>query len=102
MTVPGPPGGITFPTVQESSVTIAWNEPLLPNGVDLTYKVGYRLQAEPANTLVEENVGGSRQHTVAGLMPEETYYFEVTARTLMGFGDPASALVITTTDRSEF
>ncbi|XP_030834826.1 protein sidekick-2 [Strongylocentrotus purpuratus] len=97
---PGPPGGITFPTVQESSVTIAWNEPLLPNGVDLTYKVGYRLQAAPANTLVEENVGGSREHTVAGLMPEETYYFEVTASTLTGFGQPASALVITTTDRT--
>ncbi|XP_041473856.1 protein sidekick-2-like [Lytechinus variegatus] len=97
---PGPPVGITFPTVQLSSVTITWNEPLIPNGHNLSYKVGHRLLAGPPASLVEENVGGSRQHTVTGLQPQETYYFEVTAKTSMGFGLPASALVITTTNRT--
>lgn len=43
----------------------------------------------------------ARQFTVTGLSPEQTYVFQLTARTAVGWGKEQEALVVTTERRGE-
>ncbi|XP_071504823.1 protein sidekick-2-like [Diadema antillarum] len=98
--VPSAPVGITFPVVELNSVTITWQEPLEPNGPNLRYKVGYRLQSAPESSLVEQEVEANREYSATNLQAEQTYLFEVTARNSAGSGETATVLVVTTTNRT--
>lgn len=47
-------------------------------------------------------VGMDQDFTVSSLLPNMFYIFNVTAKTRLGWGEDATALVYTTNDRSKF
>ncbi|CAM4647931.1 unnamed protein product [Lepidochelys olivacea] len=98
--VPGPPVGILFPEVRTTSVRLIWQPPAAPNGIILAYQITHRLNTTSANAATVEVLNPSaRQYTAAGLQPESTYLFRITAQTRKGWGEAAEALVVTTEKR---
>ncbi|RMB95255.1 hypothetical protein DUI87_28242 [Hirundo rustica rustica] len=96
--VPGPPVGLLFPEVRTTSVRLVWQPPAAPNGVIL---VSHRLNTSAVTAAAVEVLdAGARQFTAAGLQPEATYLFRVTAQTRKGWGEAAEALVVTTEKRA--
>uniref|UniRef100_A0A8C3T571 Sidekick cell adhesion molecule 2 n=1 Tax=Chelydra serpentina TaxID=8475 RepID=A0A8C3T571_CHESE len=99
--VPGPPVGILFPEVRTTSVRLIWQPPAAPNGIILAYQITHRLNTTSANAATVEVLNPSaRQYTAAGLQPESTYLFRITAQTRKGWGEAAEALVVTTEKRA--
>ncbi|XP_056317966.1 protein sidekick-1 [Danio aesculapii] len=98
--VPGPPVRLMFPEVRLSSVRVVWQPPSEPNGIIMGYQISYRLDINDPNKFTTVEVGSNaRQFTVTGLMPESAYVFQITARTLQGWGPADEAIVITTEKR---
>ncbi|XP_063312409.1 protein sidekick-2 isoform X2 [Pelobates fuscus] len=98
--VPGPPVGIFFPEVRNSSVRLIWQPPALPNGIILAYQITHRLNTTNANTATVEVLNPSvRQYSATGLKAESVYLFRITAQTRKGWGEAAEALVVTTEKR---
>ncbi|KAE8300407.1 Protein sidekick-1 [Larimichthys crocea] len=98
--VPGPPVRMVFPEVRLSSVRVVWQPPTNPNGIILGYQISYRLDSRDPQRWTTVEVGSNaRQFTVTGLSPEQTYVFQLTARTAVGWGKEQEALVVTTERR---
>ncbi|XP_044047489.1 protein sidekick-1-like isoform X3 [Siniperca chuatsi] len=98
--VPGPPVRMVFPEVRLSSVRVVWQPPTNPNGIILGYQISYRLDSRDPQRWTTVEVGSNaRQFTVTGLSPEQTYVFQLTARTAVGWGEEQEALVVTTERR---
>uniref|UniRef100_A0A8C6LQ46 Sidekick cell adhesion molecule 1 n=1 Tax=Nothobranchius furzeri TaxID=105023 RepID=A0A8C6LQ46_NOTFU len=98
--VPGPPVRMVFPEVRSTSVRVVWQPPAFPNGIILGYQISYRLDSRnPLRWTTVEVGSNARQFTVTGLSSEQTYRFQLTARTAVGWGEPQDALVVTTERR---
>nr|XP_043884140.1 protein sidekick-1-like [Solea senegalensis] len=98
--VPGPPVRMMFPEVRLSSVRVVWQPPTNPNGIILGYQISYCLDSrDPLRWTTVEVGSNARQFTVTGLSPEQTYLFQLTARTAVGWGEGQEARVITTERR---
>uniref|UniRef100_A0A1A7YF48 Sidekick cell adhesion molecule 1 n=1 Tax=Iconisemion striatum TaxID=60296 RepID=A0A1A7YF48_9TELE len=98
--VPGPPVRMVFPEVRSTSVRVVWQPPTFPNGIILGYQISYRLDSRnPLRWTTVEVGSNARQFTVTGLSSEQTYRFQLTARTAVGWGEPQDALVVTTERR---
>ncbi|KAL3875338.1 hypothetical protein ACJMK2_033296 [Sinanodonta woodiana] len=99
--VPGPPVIIWFPEVTYNQARIVWESPVEPNGIITNYMVSYR---EKYNTSQWTNspalTPSIREYTVTNLKRETYYIFNVTAKTLQGWGETASVEVYTMIDRS--
>ncbi|ESO89015.1 hypothetical protein LOTGIDRAFT_106770, partial [Lottia gigantea] len=100
--LPGPPIIIYFPMVNYTAVQIVWNPPSEPNGIITGYKVNYRKENQPENTVLSSvEVSHSTLENVVGGLDRETYYmFTVVARTRLGWGQQANVLVYTMVDRA--
>ncbi|KPM09144.1 sidekick-like protein, partial [Sarcoptes scabiei] len=106
--VPGPPSNVTFPDVTLTTARIKWDIPEEPNGEILAYKISYRLSEEQNHKndrnnlnkrITREFQSTDRTYRFLDLLPESYYLFEVTARTIEGWGQPAKALVYMTNTR---
>ncbi|XP_027197018.2 sidekick cell adhesion molecule [Dermatophagoides pteronyssinus] len=100
--VPGPPSNVTFPDVTLTTARIKWDIPEEPNGEILAYKVTYRLsddQYYQQIPITREFQSTDRTYRFLDLSPETYYKFEVTAKTVEGWGQAAKALVYTTNTR---
>ncbi|XP_022080215.1 protein sidekick-2-like isoform X2 [Acanthaster planci] len=98
--VPGPPSGILFPVVTNTSAKITWRAPVEPNGIIQSYRVSYVQQGFPDNFKQTTEVGMAQEYTVSNLFDNTYYSFSVAAKTRLGWGQEASAIVITTNDRT--
>ncbi|KAG7222259.1 hypothetical protein INR49_027263 [Caranx melampygus] len=99
--VPGPPVGILFPEVRNTSVRLIWQSPSQPNGIILAYQITYHLNSTNSNGATVDVLSPSaRYYTVTGLKPESIYVFRITAQTRKGWGEAAEALVVTTEKRA--
>lgn len=105
--VPGPPSNVTFPDVTLTTARIKWDVPDEPNGKILAYKISYSNEHNLNNNngksyepiINREFQSTDRTYRFLDLRPEAYYMFEVTARTIEGWGQPAKALVYTTNTR---
>lgn len=95
---PGPPKDLLFETTTESSANLKWKAPMEPNGVISDYRVDYRLSSN--SDLIETQVVTNMEFTASGLQRNRRYTFIVTARNSIGWGESATADVITSTQRS--
>uniref|UniRef100_A0A8C6LUS6 Sidekick cell adhesion molecule 1 n=1 Tax=Nothobranchius furzeri TaxID=105023 RepID=A0A8C6LUS6_NOTFU len=95
--VPGPPVRMVFPEVRSTSVRVVWQPPAFPNGIILGTKTN--THRNPLRWTTVEVGSNARQFTVTGLSSEQTYRFQLTARTAVGWGEPQDALVVTTERR---
>ncbi|XP_071796641.1 protein sidekick-2-like isoform X2 [Asterias amurensis] len=98
--VPGPPTGILFPVVTDTSVMITWQSPMQPNGEIVGYRVSHLEMGYPDSFSQVNEVGMDQDFTVSSLLPNMFYIFNVTAKTRLGWGEDATALVYTTNDRT--
>ncbi|XP_038069656.1 protein sidekick-2-like isoform X2 [Patiria miniata] len=99
--VPGPPTGILFPEVTNTSVKMIWEAPVEPNGVIQSYRVSYLQEGFPDSFKQTTDVGMNQKFTVStGLYVNTRYSFSVEAKTRLGWGAEATAIVITTNDRT--
>ncbi|XP_034937975.1 protein sidekick isoform X2 [Chelonus insularis] len=99
--VPGPPSNVSLPDVSFSTARIIWDTPEDPNGEILAYKVMYHLNSSQERQYSKEEEASARTFTATGLEPEKYYMFSVTARTKLGWGKTAFALVLTTNNREK-
>ena len=100
--VPGPPSNVTFPDVTLTTARIKWDIPEEPNGEILAYKIAYRLSDDQyyhQSPITREFQSTDRTYRFLDLRPETYYMFEVTAKTIEGWGQAAKALVYTTNTR---
>lgn len=99
--VPGPPASVYFPDVTETSARIAWSPPREPNGNLTGYRVVYGIQSDPQTfPFFVDNLGiYDRSYFAADLTRRSFYVFAVTARTVLGWGEPARLLLYTVATR---
>ncbi|XP_043206047.1 protein sidekick-like, partial [Amphibalanus amphitrite] len=97
--VPGAPSNVSFPDVSYTFARVIWDEPAEPNGLLLGYKVTYHPADSTDINITHELPPESRTYTAAGLQPERSYQFSVSARSRLGWGLVAKALVYTTSNR---
>ncbi|XP_045475699.1 protein sidekick [Harmonia axyridis] len=98
--VPGVPSNVSFPDVSLSSARIIWDIPEEPNGKILGYKVTYHIDNSNGNNRYSKEFEPYiRTFTATQLEQEQYYLFSVTARTRLGYGKTAKAIVYTTNNR---
>ncbi|XP_070580081.1 protein sidekick-2-like isoform X2 [Ptychodera flava] len=93
--VPGPVSGIRFPQVTYTDLTMVWQEPLEPNGEIAGYRVTYRKNSS-TEILNSEDLPPTTYNKYVDNLEQQTYYmFTITARSRLGWGEQAQALVLT-------
>ena len=97
--VPGAPSNVSFPDVSFSMARVIWDVPSEPNGEILAYRITYFIDSTMATNLSKEFLPTDRTYSVNNLEAEQFYMFEITARTSLGWGQSARALVYTTNSR---
>ena len=85
---------------------MVWEPPREPNGVITGYRVAYGERMIPPNpqtyTIVDDLLGPDRRSFEVFNLERNTYYmFAVTAKTRLGWGEPAELEVYTIVNRSE-
>ena len=94
---PGDPPACLAPTVTAAtSVYLTWSEPLLPNGVLVSYNITYNLTGTFTSIIV--SAVGTTGYTIANLNAFTYYEFLVSASTRVGAGPAVS--IVTRTDES--
>ena len=94
LTVPSAPRSLMIVNVTDTTVTLSWNIPSIPNGIITQYQVQYRI-ANSNNTYGNNEVNTATTdltYTVTGLNTKTEYEFRVRARTVVGRGSPSSAV----------
>lgn len=97
--VPGVPSNVSFPDVSFTSARVIWDVPSEPNGEILAYRVTYLLDSIQAANFSKEFAPSDRTFRVTNLEAEQFYMFHISARTSLGWGQSARALVYTTNSR---
>ncbi|KAK0160324.1 hypothetical protein PV328_007750 [Microctonus aethiopoides] len=97
--VPGQPSNVSLPDVSFTTARIIWDTPEDPNGEILAYKVTYYLNSSQERQYSQEKKASDRTFTANGLESEKYYMFSVTAKTRLGWGKTAFAMVLTTNNR---
>ena len=93
-TVPTAPRSLAAVNTTDTSVTLSWMEPDMPNGIIASYQVQYRV-AFSSQLFVSQNTT-SLTYTVTGLSPFTEYDVRVAAATRVGLG-PVTDVVVTFT-----
>ncbi|XP_052901229.1 protein sidekick isoform X2 [Anopheles moucheti] len=96
---PGAPSNVSFPDVSFSMARIIWDVPEEPNGEILAYRVTYLLNGSQNLNFTQEFPPSDRTFRATQLLAERYYLFSVTAKTRLGWGKTAAALVYTTNNR---
>ncbi|XP_032779959.2 protein sidekick isoform X2 [Daphnia magna] len=97
--VPGVPSNVSFPDVSFSSARVIWDVPAEPNGEILAYRVTYFIDSTQATNTSKEFAPSDRTYRVTNLEAEQFYMFHIAAKTSLGWGQAARALVYTTNSR---
>ncbi|CAG0921735.1 unnamed protein product [Notodromas monacha] len=98
--LPGEPSNVSFPDVSLSMARIIWDVPAEPNGEILAYRVTYFQHKQPESTNITQELSSTaRTLRATDLRPETYYMFAVTAKTNLGWGATAHALVYMTNNR---
>ncbi|XP_044572933.1 protein sidekick isoform X9 [Drosophila ananassae] len=96
---PGVPSNVSFPDVTLTMARIIWDDPIDPNGEIQAYQVTYTLNGSANLNYSREFPPSDRTFRATQLLPEKYYSFSVTAKTRLGWGKTATALVYTTNNR---
>ena len=88
--VPEAPRSLTADRATDTTVTLSWMEPNVPNGIIINYQIEYRV-ASSTQSYDSQNTT-SLNYTVAGLSSNTEYEFRVAAATRVGFGDPTDSI----------
>ena len=91
-----PPARLAATVTSATSIYLTWSEPLLPNGVLVSYNISYNLTGTYTNIIV--NAVGTTGYTVTNLNAFTYYEFLVSASTRIGAGPVAT--IVTRTDES--
>ncbi|ODM95509.1 Protein sidekick [Orchesella cincta] len=97
--VPGPPSNISFPDVSTTMARMIWDAPADPNGVILAYKITYAPDGYSNPSFAMEFPPETRTFRATDLEREKYYWFSITAKTRLGWGETAKLLVFTTNNR---
>ena len=76
--------------VTDTTITISWMVPDMPNGIITGYSLQYRRTNLNYSTTVETNNTGFT-YTITGLIPDSEYVFRVRAVTVVGTGPWSNA-----------
>ena len=74
----------------DTSVTLSWMEPYVPNGIIISYQIEYRVAS--SNQSFDSQNTTLLNYTVTGLFSDTEYEFRVAAATRVGFGDPTDSI----------
>ncbi|XP_035707340.1 protein sidekick isoform X3 [Folsomia candida] len=97
--VPGPPSNISFPDVSTTTARMIWDAPIDLNGVILAYRITYALEGYANPSFSMEFSPETRTFRATDLEREKYYWFSITAKTRLGWGETAKLLVYTTNNR---
>ena len=97
--MPGFPSNVSFPDVSFTSARVIWDVPSEPNGEILAYRVTYFIDSTQATNMSKEFLPSDRTYRVTNLESEQFYMFHIAAKTSLGWGQAARALVYTTNSR---
>ena len=99
ISVPTAPTSVSV-TPGDEILEVSWDEPADTSGVEIsTYTVYWRATTESAIESTEELSGGSREHTIEGLMNGQGYWVEVSARSNVAGETIRSAAILSTPRR---
>jgi len=92
-TEPGdPPANLVATVTSATSILLTWSEPLLPNGVLVSYNITYNLTGISTSIIVSAD---NTAYTVSGLNAFVYYQFLVSASTRVGAGPVATTMMRT-------
>ena len=91
-----PPARLAATVTSATSVYLTWSEPLLPNGVLVSYNITYNLTGTSTSIMV--NAVGTTGYTITNLNAFTYYEFLVSASTRVSAGPVAT--IVTKTDES--
>ena len=83
--VPTEPRSLTAVDSTDSTMTLSWMEPDMPNGIIIRYQVEYRVTSTDQSSILLQNAT-SLPTILTGLLPYTEYSFRVAAVTREGIG----------------
>ena len=91
-----PPARLAATVTSATSIYLTWSDPLLPNGVLVSYNISYNLTGTYTSIIV--NAVGTTAYTITNLNAFTYYEFLISASTRVGAGPVAT--IVTRTDES--
>ena len=91
-----PPARLAATVTSATSIYLTWSDPLLPNGVLVSYNISYNLTGTYTSIIV--NTVGTTAYTITNLNAFTYYEFLISASTRVGAGPVAT--IVTRTDES--
>ena len=79
--------------VTDTTVTLSWMAPDLPNGIITQYRVQYSISDRDNYNSIDTNTN-DLTYTVTGLMSGTEYDFRVRADTVVGYSDPSNVVTV--------
>ena len=80
-------------------ISIAWNQPSIPNGVIIMYEIRYR-ESDNNDSFIFMNGTTNTQHIIDGLLPNTSYTVGVRAYTIAGPGEWTDITAVTMSSES--
>lgn len=98
--VPGTPRSLTAIVTSVHSIKLEWNEPVNPNGIIIAYRIYYVLNQEDTDnkdvhSFVEVS-GKETSHEFENMTENRTYFFWISAKTIMGEGSSTRRVTAST------
>ena len=99
ISAPGPPVRLRFPEVSSSSLKLAWDPPVNPHGNITGYELSWDLESASLSSNTFQLTASTTFFRASVPPSSKRYAFKVRAKTKMGYGDWARALVLATNER---
>ena len=91
---PSPPLNVRTQDVASTSITVTWEPPQYPNGVLLGYEVCYTSNGDSPSAVNVQNT--STAWKLTDMKPCTMYSISVRAKTVAGFGEKSTPVMIST------
>ena len=91
--VPSPPKDLKSQNVSSTSITVSWDPPQSPNGILLGYEVSYTPDGGRLSAIEVQN---NTTWKLSDMKPFTSYSVSVRAKTLAGYGEKCSPVIVST------
>ena len=98
LTAPTAPRSLMIVDVTDTTVTLSWLPPSMPNGIITEYRVRFS-RSDNNDSRTQDTMNNILMYTVTGLTSNTEYTFEVRAFTVVGSGPYSDGTVTVRTSK---